>query len=292
MLFFNQSGQIRLVWAMLFIVAVWQVISILLIKLLSAVSKDDFFISSFLNLMVALGTVFALILYQRLFKTSISVFGLKPHFWKPFGQGALIGLGLIGLIVSTTFNIQFDPKNSFAPLPFGLAFVGQTSRYLAGSFFEEVISTALICQIVYSALNRLKVANTVSLVVSLVISGAVFGLLHGLNPNATILGVINLILFGLLTSLSFLSSGNLWWAIGLHAFWNIGQNLVFNLPNSGQNSKVHLLQADPHFRSALLSGGSFGIEASLITSAVLIVVLLAIGLTWKKTGYRIMIRPI
>jgi len=106
--------------------------------------------------------------------------------------------------------------------------------------------------------------------------GALFGLLHASNPNASKLGIANTAGFGILFGVAFLRSHDLWLPIGLHFGWNFTLPL-FGVNLSGITIKPTGLEiiwkAGP-----LWSGGDYGPEASILTSAVLI--LLAVYL-WK-----------
>jgi uncharacterized protein len=106
--------------------------------------------------------------------------------------------------------------------------------------------------------------------------GVIFGLLHADNPHASKLGIANTMAFGVLFGVAFLRSHDLWLPIGLHFGWN------FTLPMFGVNLSgitikptgfEILWKAGP-----LWSGGDYGPEASILTSAVLI--LLGVFL-WK-----------
>lgn len=60
---------------------------------------------------------------------------------------------------------------------------------------------------------------------------------------------------------------NLWVAIGLHAGWNFTQGYIFSLPVSGGGAPDGLLltqRSGPEW----LTGGPFGLEASLVTLCV------------------------
>jgi membrane protease YdiL (CAAX protease family) len=106
--------------------------------------------------------------------------------------------------------------------------------------------------------------------------GVLFGLLHASNPNASRLGIANTMGFGILFGVAFLRSHDLWLPIGMHFGWNFTVPL-FGVNLSGITIKPTGLEiiwkAGP-----LWSGGEYGPEASVLTSAVLIV--LAIYL-WK-----------
>jgi membrane protease YdiL (CAAX protease family) len=106
--------------------------------------------------------------------------------------------------------------------------------------------------------------------------GVLFGLLHGNNPNATTLGVINTAGFGILFGLAFARSHDLWLPIGLHFGWN------FTLPLFGVNLSGITMKPTAVTLvwkvGPLWSGGDYGPEASILTSGVLLLLLVYI---WK-----------
>jgi membrane protease YdiL (CAAX protease family) len=106
--------------------------------------------------------------------------------------------------------------------------------------------------------------------------GALFAALHAGNPSATWLGILNTAGFGILFGYAFLRSGDLWLPIGLHFGWN------FTLPLFGVNVSgltMRLTGFEMHWNADLLwSGGEYGPEGSILTSAVLVAVALFV---WK-----------
>ncbi len=115
---------------------------------------------------------------------------------------------------------------------------------------------------------------------ALALTAALFGLAHLFNPNATALSSFAIALeAGVLLGGAYMLTRNLWMAIGLHAAWNFTQGWVFDVPVSGtdQNGMVEAQLSGPE----LLSGGAFGLEASLIamvlaTAAGAMLVVLAV----------------
>lgn len=99
-----------------------------------------------------------------------------------------------------------------------------------------------------------------------------FGFAHMNNPNATWLGVANTVGFAILFGYAFLRSGDLWLPIGLHFGWN------FILPLFGVNLSGFTIVVTGfamHWNvSDVWSGGNYGPEASVLSSAVIIVLLL------------------
>jgi uncharacterized protein len=99
--------------------------------------------------------------------------------------------------------------------------------------------------------------------------GVIFALLHGSNPGATWFSTANTAGFGILFGYAYLRSRDLWLPIGLHFGWN------FTLPLFGVNVSGLRMKVTGYEMSwtagNLWSGGEYGPEASILTSAVLIV---------------------
>lgn len=141
---------------------------------------------------------------------------------------------------------------------------------LGAAIVEELVFRGLVLQ----ALERLLGSWA-----ALVLSAAMFGLLHLLNPGATLWSSFAVTIeAGLLLGAAFLWRRSLWFVIGLHFTWNTIEGLL-GIPVSGHRDPG-LLISTPH-GAELLSGGSFGIEASIIP------ILLSIALTVVMLGARI-----
>src|SRR5260221_1315019 len=102
---------------------------------------------------------------------------------------------------------------------------------------------------------------------ALLITSALFGLIHIMNPNATWFSSFAIAVeAGLLLGGAYMLTRSLWMPIGLHAAWNFTQGFIFDVPVSG-NEERGLVTAKLSGH-VILSGGSFGIEASVIALAV------------------------
>jgi membrane protease YdiL (CAAX protease family) len=101
-----------------------------------------------------------------------------------------------------------------------------------------------------------------------VFNGLLFVLVHGANPNLSTVGLTNIFLVGVLLSIYTLQQQNIFWAVGIHFGWNLTQGLIFGYHVSGI-IVPGILQASPKGLS-YFSGGDFGLEGSLYTTAVLI----------------------
>lgn len=103
--------------------------------------------------------------------------------------------------------------------------------------------------------------------ISLVLIGLLFGLLHLLNPSATLVGALAIAIEagGMLTA-AYIATRKLWVPIGLHFGWNFAASAIFSTTVSGSNTPQGLLDATMS-GPALVTGGGFGPEGSLYAVA-------------------------
>jgi len=102
---------------------------------------------------------------------------------------------------------------------------------------------------------------------ALLVTSALFGLAHIGNDNATWFSSFTIAVeAGLMLGGAYMLTRSLWVPIGIHFGWNVTQGLVWDVPVSG-NDVDGLVDArlvgDP-----LISGGAFGLEASVIALVV------------------------
>jgi hypothetical protein len=102
---------------------------------------------------------------------------------------------------------------------------------------------------------------------ALAVTSALFGLVHIGNDNATWWSSLTIALVaGTMLGGAYMLTRSLWLPIGIHFGWNVTQGLVWDVPVSG-NDVDGLVDArlvgDP-----LISGGAFGLEASVIALVV------------------------
>jgi membrane protease YdiL (CAAX protease family) len=102
---------------------------------------------------------------------------------------------------------------------------------------------------------------------ALLVSSVLFGLSHTENPNADMVSTVGIMLEGgILLGAAYMATRRLWLCMGIHAAWNVTQGEVFDIPVSGREAQGLVearLQGPP-----LLSGGGFGLEASVICIAL------------------------
>lgn len=114
-------------------------------------------------------------------------------------------------------------------------------------------------------------------IAGILLSSLTFAVYHSLNPNLSLIAVINLCLFGILTAGYVLYEGGLWGVFGLHTAWNWAQGHLFGFEVSGLppagGTLFNLMEVGPD----VVTGGLFGPEGGLAVTAVL---LAGCGLIW------------
>lgn len=110
---------------------------------------------------------------------------------------------------------------------------------------------------------------------ALSVSGLLFGLVHLLNPGATLWSAVAIAVeAGFLLGAAYKCSGALWLPIGIHWAWNFTEGNIFGFNVSGGSDGIRLFVPEISGPD-LLTGGNFGPEASIV--AVLLGLVLTVA---------------
>ena len=109
---------------------------------------------------------------------------------------------------------------------------------------------------------------------AVVVLSTFYALLHLVNPSATVWGIANTFLIGVLLTVAYLRTRALWLPWGIHFGWNATLGLLFGLPVSGIRA-FNLWIYTEVYGPKWLTGNLYGIEAAATgTAAILIGILL------------------
>jgi membrane protease YdiL (CAAX protease family) len=89
-----------------------------------------------------------------------------------------------------------------------------------------------------------------------------FGAGHLSNPGEGVVGALSVLVVGLYFAFTLKRTGNLWFAVGLHASFDWGESFLFSVPDSGLSLPGHLSSAALH-GPKWLTGGTVGPEGSV-----------------------------
>jgi membrane protease YdiL (CAAX protease family) len=232
----------------------------------------------------AVHMVITISLVLAVYKLAIVRLGERPRDDLPatgairnLALGLAAGAVLYGLVVGIA--AVFDIYRITGQGGTSMLLLGLISEGVMPGFMEELLFRGIL----FRWIEELAGSWT-----ALVITSALFGLAHILNPGATWFSSFAIAIeAGLLLGGAYMLTRSLWLPMGLHAAWNIMQGPVFGVPVSG-------LPAHGVFRSTLsgptlLSGGSFGLEASLI--AVTIATAAGLWFIWLAANQGELMQP-
>ena len=218
-------------------------------------------------------TYFAYRFYVRRIETrEMTELGFS-HAWSEFGIGALLGFGLITLVIVLLWLLG-DYQVTGLQVVF-LPLFGALLGALTSAWVQELIFRAGIYRITEEWLGTWW---------ALVISALLFGLIHLTSAGATLISALAVSLeAGILLGAAYTLTHRLWMALGIHMAWDFANDGIYGVGVAGQTGArlSGLLQAKLS-GPVLLTGGTLGVEASIIT---LIVILIA-GLALLWMAYR------
>ncbi|MBS1567554.1 MAG: CPBP family intramembrane metalloprotease [Bacteroidetes bacterium] len=115
---------------------------------------------------------------------------------------------------------------------------------------------------------------------ALLISSLLFMVGHFGNQGITLVGALNILVAGLLLGCNYIYTRNLWFGIFLHFSWNFFQGPILGYEVSG----VHLQSLFQHDvkGSTLITGGSFGLEGSIIGLVLFILTTAAFVFVYER----------
>lgn len=197
------------------------------------------------------------------------LFGLLLGFVLPFLIVSVLGLLEIATIAWSPGLLR---SNDFALL----------AGYACFAIFSGIAE-----EVTFRGMAVREMAARYGWILAAVIGGVYFGSAHLVTKlvDMTLMNALWIILAGILVSLLFVAmyvrSRSLWLPIGFHIAWNLCLQGIMGMTMSGNESQVGLFSIE--LSGALfLTGGAFGIEASVISMMTYVLVaFLFIRLPWR-----------
>jgi membrane protease YdiL (CAAX protease family) len=196
--------------------------------------------------------------------------------------GAVLAIALLAVIVGAGLAagvLRFDGMIPSANIPYLAILFG---AFVVQSLAEEILSRGFLLP---------SLAKKTPLPVAILVSSTAFALPHlasvvEAEGAFAVIGVANLYLVSLVFSLLFLLRSNIYIVAGLHCVWNFVLYGVMGLAVSGSEANPDALMAFEVTGENLLSGGIYGLEASIVTTAVLGIVSVILVTLYRKRGMK------
>lgn len=100
--------------------------------------------------------------------------------------------------------------------------------------------------------------------VSVIATSLFWGFAHLLNPRATMLGALNIVVAGLIFAYAYSMTGKLWLPITLHFSWNFAEGAIFGFPVSGYPVTGAVFEPLVNGPQEM-TGGLFGPEGGILS---------------------------
>jgi hypothetical protein len=172
--------------------------------------------------------------------------------------GLLFGVGPIVLVIAIVIAAG------------GLRWTGVSASAQTLVLFPVLVALAFCEEIVcrgYLLQNLVDIGRPVW---GIVFSSTVFWLLHTVNPAAWSSPIVPVNLFGAGVTLALArrASGNIWFPTAMHFGWNFAQGILFEAPISGLATDGLFDLQPVDTAPDWLTGGTFGVEGSVLTTVV------------------------
>ena len=195
-------------------------------------------------------------------------------------QRVLRGGFIAGLMVVAMVALAMIPGASVAPGELrtkGLAAVGSGLLTLLATSVQSSAEEALFRGWLLSVIG-----SRYGPWIGVMVSSLVFAMAHALN-GPTLLGWLNLFLFGIFAAFYALSEGGLWGICVWHAVWNwaMGDLLGFatdGVPHTGLLISIRATGPD------IVTGGAFGLEGGVAVTAVFLIAIGIIVMRTRRSG--------
>lgn len=227
-------------------------------------NSDNFLLFNlFLTIFVAiLGYLFAR-KYQKRNKESLGLVKNPKNYLKGIVLGLFMILSVVLLLKISGFA-EFTINISQVSWPIFVIFI---LGWAIQGFEEELITRSILMN--YFAVNN-------GVIGGIMINSLIFAILHLGNPAFGILPFINIMLIGIVFSLLFYISDDIFLPAAAHSFWNFVQGNFFGIEVSGMDEINNTILKTKLMGSDLISGGAFGFEGSIFVTIVEIIMIFVI----------------
>jgi membrane protease YdiL (CAAX protease family) len=195
---------------------------------------------------------------------------------RQYGRGLLLGALLFSGAIGLMAVFGFVAPEAGDPTQQGLAALGGVLivaiGWLVQGAGEEVLTRGWMMPVLGARTKPW---------VGIVVSSLFFAALHGLNPNLSVLALVNLALFGLFAAFYALREGSLWGICALHSVWNWVQGNIFGLQVSGSEFGGGILFNLQATGPDWFTGGAFGPEGGLAVTLMLLLGIVVI-FAWPR----------
>ncbi len=199
--------------------------------------------------------------------------------------GLMLVTGIVAVELMAGWSSQLAQAHRLYPEePRTLELATLVVLFLCVGIYEELAFRGYMLKNLAEGWNWSVVGSKNAAFAAVLATSLLFGIIHGINPHATVISISNTVLSGLFFSLGLLLTGELAIPIGFHITWNLTQSVVYGLPVSGVSlgGGLFALQTSG---PVWLTGGDYGPEGGLLCTMALLLGML-FTVVWVRFSKR------
>jgi membrane protease YdiL (CAAX protease family) len=267
-IFLNQKQELRAGWKfvlyVVFFLAFWIATGLMLSFFVARIEIPD---SQFVLAAIALNQI-------ALFVPAIAAMWMTVRFadhrlFRAFGigfvpgwrrrllLGFLIAAGMLSAVMAGCYMFGYVSIHWTA---------GQVPASTLAATFGIIIIAALNEELVFRGFPLQIMMEAVGKWPGIILLSGLFGALHVSNPNASVVGIVNTIVAGILLSLAYVKTRSLWFPYAIHVGWNAGLGFIFGFRLSGLD--IASLWTTGIAGSETILGGDYGPEGGLLATFI------------------------
>ena len=181
--------------------------------------------------------------------------GFLPRWRRDFVFGICVAAGMLLVLIGGCYAFGYVSMHWTGRQVSPGLLLATCGALLLAALNEELVFRGFPLQLLIDGLGEWP---------AMIVMSTLFGALHLNNPNASILGILNTIVAGILLSLAYVRTRSLWMPYAIHAGWNLGLGFVFGFPLSGID--IPSLWTTGTAGSETILGGDYGPEGGLLAT--------------------------
>jgi uncharacterized protein len=261
-IFFGPHG-LRAGWRLTIYISIYYALRFLLLAAIAPLSGRNGSLASLWSFLVTESLLVAIAMAPALFMCRLEsrpfgMYGLPRAgaFAKNFWVGAVWGFLAISVLLMVMRALGLVSIDGFALHGIRvLKFAGFWGvMFLVVGFREEFL---------FRGYSLFTLTDGVGFWPAVLLMSGFFGYVHTSNSGESWLGLLGVVAIGLFFCLTLRRTGNLWFAVGMHAAWDWSETFFYSVPDSGLVLPGHLFKTSFH-GPRLLTGGSVGPEGSVL----------------------------
>ena len=163
----------------------------------------------------------------------------------------------------------------------------EIAQIITGAICLSGIGAGLVEEMIFRGVIMSTLENRYNRFMAIFAPSVLFGLLHIIGNELSLLSIIQLIIagsvVGILFSLVTYASGNVWNSAVMHGMWNIVMiGGIVQISESAEKFAIYNYVLDTD--SFLITGGDFGVEASIVAVLAYLIFIIIAVMLMKKRG--------